>query len=445
MTLIKSGTRPSPGSIHRGTVLPDWEVTAGGSLSLAEGIFTVLMLFYTANAVGPRAASTVVAVKAAFYGLASLFILVRWRRVIQGLLNIKWILALTLLAAASALWSNDPFQTLRGSATLFASTAFGVYLGTRYTVVEQLRLLAWTCFLFIVPSYLIAILLPSYGVQHDWAYDAWKGVFMHKNALAETAVFAVLVLAFVRPMARWQRCLAMIASFGLVLLSRSATGLIVCCFIVVLLLLLVVIRVRLVPVILAALSAGIVLTGLLMVFSPGTEQVLQFLNRRPDLTGRTGLWAAVLDAISKKPWLGYGFSAFWQTTNREVVSIHAQVGWIPGYAHNGFLDLALYLGIVGLAMFAFGYLVLWRRALVLVFEDADAPAMWMCMYLLFMLLYNLTEGSILRQNNIYWILYISTAVCLSLPRGSISALHPLDRTGPQPVPLPEKHLARRCR
>lgn len=385
----------------------------GRSLSIAETIFTVLMLCYTANTVSLRAASAVVMLKASLYGLVFLFVLVRWRGVVQGLLGIKWILVLTLLAAASALWSDDPSKTLRGSVVLLASTAFGVYLGMRYTVFEQLRLLTWTCFLFIVPSYVIALFLPAYGVQHDGAYDAWKGVFLHKNGLAEAAVFAVLVLAFVRPMPGWLRCLGMLAAFGLVLLSRSATGLIVFSFFAALLLLSMMIRVRLTSVILAGSSVAVLLTGALLCFSPSTVQVFHLLNRSPDLTGRTELWAAVIDAIVKKPWLGYGFSAFWQTTSRETVSIHAHVGWIPGYAHNGFLDLALHLGLFGLAMFAFGYLALWGRALARLFEADDVPAMWMCTYLLFLLLYNLTEGWILRQNDIYWVLYISTAVCLA--------------------------------
>ncbi|MBZ5678042.1 MAG: O-antigen ligase family protein [Acidobacteriia bacterium] len=384
-----------------------------GSPSAVEAIFTVLMLFYMTNAVSPRAATTVVIVKTALYGLASVFVLARWRVVFRGLLDSKWILVLVLLAAASALWSNDPYKTLRGSSVLLASTAFGIYLGTRYTVSEQLRLLAWTCFLFIVPSYFTALFLPAYGIQHEFAYDAWKGIFMHKNGLAEAAVFAVPVFAFVRPMARWLRYLGLTAAFGLILLSRSATGLIVFCVVLALLLSYIVIRVRLISVILAGLSVGAVLTGVLLLFSPRTEQVLEFLHRTPDLTGRTELWAAVLQAISKRPWLGYGFSAFWQTSSREVVSIHAQLGWIPGYAHNGFLDLALYLGLLGLGTFVLGYLVLCSRAFVHLWQKADLCAMWMCTYLLFMLLYNLTEGSILRQNDIYWVLYVSTAVCLS--------------------------------
>jgi len=384
-----------------------------GSLSAVEAIFTVLMLCYLANAVSPRSATTVVTVKTTFYGLAAVFVLARWRDLVRGLLDSKWILVIALLAAASALWSSDPYKTLRGSAVLLASTAFGVYLGTRYTVSELLRLLAWTCFLFIVPSYFTAIFLPAYGIQHEYTYDAWKGIFMHKNGLAEAAVFAVPVFAFVRPMARWLRYLGLIAAFGLILLSRSATGLIVFCIVLALLLSCLVIRVRLLSVILGGLSVGAVLTGVLLLFSPRTEQVLQVLHRSSDLTGRTELWAAVLQAISERPWLGYGFSAFWQTSSREVVSIHAQLGWIPGYAHNGFLDLALYLGFLGLGTFAVGYLVFYSRAFVLLWQNADLSAMWMCTYLSFMLLYNLTEGSILRQNDLYWVLYVATAVCLS--------------------------------
>lgn len=386
---------------------------SGASRSAVEMVFTVLMLCYTANALSPRSASAVVMVKATLYGLVFLFVLVRWRRVVEGLPNIKWILGLTLLAAASTLWSNDPSKTLRGSAVLLGTTAFGLYFGTRYTALEQLRLLTWTCFLLIVPSYLIAIILPAVGVQHDGTQDAWRGIFMHKNALAEAAVFALLVLAFVRPMAPWLRSLGLIASFGLILLSHSASGLIVGCLLAVLLLVFVVIRVRVVSVILAGLSGGVVLSGILLLLNPRPEQVLQLVHRSPDLTGRTELWAAVLHAILKHPWLGYGFNAFWQTTSRAVVAVHADVGWIPGYAHNGFLDLSLHLGLLGLAMFVLSYLVLWGRALALLFEAADAPAMWMCLYLLFTLLYNLTEGWILRQNDIYWVVYVSTAVCLS--------------------------------
>ena len=58
----------------------------------------------------------------------------------------------------------------------------------------------------------------------------------------------------------------------------------------------------------------------------------------------------VMDAILKHPWLGYGYQAFWRGVDGPSVDVHLS-GWIPPHAHNGFLDLALDLGIAGPLLF----------------------------------------------------------------------------------------------
>ena len=77
---------------------------------------------------------------------------VRWRTVLQSAWNAKWILALLLVAFASAAWSQDPTITVRRAAVLCATTLFGVYFATRFDVPDQLRLLAWTCGLVVCLS-----------------------------------------------------------------------------------------------------------------------------------------------------------------------------------------------------------------------------------------------------------------------------------------------------
>ena len=174
------------------------------------------------------------------------------------------------------------------------------------------------------------------------------------------------------------------------------------------------VRARFTVVIAACLIVGLLLTGSLLVLKNNSAEVLQLVNRGPDLNGRTDLWNAVLRSISKRPWLGYGFNAFWQGMEGESGSVLDTVPWMPGYAHNGFLDLMLQLGIVGLLVFALGYLDLCRRALAFLSRATGPTPIWLCTFLVFMLLYNLTEGgSILRQNEIYWVLYVSAAVSLS--------------------------------
>jgi O-antigen ligase len=70
------------------------------------------------------------------------------------------------------------------------------------------------------------------------------------------------------------------------------------------------------------------------------------------------------------------------------------------------------LGVLGLVTYAAGYLILWRRALAVLSRTSGPAPLWLCTYLVLMLFYNITEGYILVQNSIYWVLYISTAVSL---------------------------------
>jgi len=151
--------------------------------------------------------------------------------------------------------------------------------------------------------------------------------------------------------------------------------------------------------------------------------VLGVLQRDSTLTGRTELWHAVLLSIMKRPWLGYGFNAFWMAEGESSMVLQ-QVSWNAKDSDNGFLSVALDVGILGLSILFAGYLVFWRRALRLLRRSAGVVPIWLCTYLAFIFLYNLTVGGLLVQNNIFWILYVSTAVCVSfdarLPAGRLA-------------------------
>ena len=91
---------------------------------------------------------------------------------------------------------------------------------------------------------------------------------------------------------------------------------------------------------------------------------LALLGRDATLSGRTGLWDAVLAAISMKPLLGYGYESFWNGLAGPSASVVAAVHWIPPHAHNGFLDLWLDLGALGLLIFGIGFVLRFRTAIV---------------------------------------------------------------------------------
>lgn len=67
------------------------------------------------------------------------------------------------------------------------------------------------------------------------------------------------------------------------------------------------------------------------------------------LTGRIPVWRECMVYVVERPLQGFGFNSFW--TAERHLDISARVGWgVPG-AHNGYLDLVLGLGIVGLALY----------------------------------------------------------------------------------------------
>jgi O-antigen ligase len=84
--------------------------------------------------------------------------------------------------------------------------------------------------------------------------------------------------------------------------------------------------------------------------------------------------------------------------------------WHVAQSHNGFLDLVEELGVVGLGLFLANFIMSMRRGLLWARTERATIGLWPLAFLSFTFLFNLTEGSILRQDNLLWVLYVATSV-----------------------------------
>ncbi len=76
----------------------------------------------------------------------------------------------------------------------------------------------------------------------------------------------------------------------------------------------------------------------------GRGQSVQSLS---SLNDRTRIWSASLEAIAKRPLIGYGYSV----GARGAIRDHWKYAhWIPPHAHNEFIEIALDGGIIALGM-----------------------------------------------------------------------------------------------
>lgn len=131
------------------------------------------------------------------------------------------------------------------------------------------------------------------------------------------------------------------------------------------------------------------------------------------LTGRTAIWEAAVDSARARPVLGYGYDAFWGGFGSPGGDLWSRLGDAPQHAHNGFLDVALGLGIAGVALYmgliAYVFIRGWRWMRV------DAIGAVVVTAILAIALFNLSESTAIAQNSFAWILTVVVAANRTKP------------------------------
>ncbi|HYW08713.1 MAG TPA: O-antigen ligase family protein [Longimicrobium sp.] len=348
----------------------------------------------------------------------------RWRASWGALVRNWSVVLLVVLAIASVAWSAAPDLTLRRSLAFLGTSACGVWLASRYELRTILRLLAVALGIAAVLSVVFALGLPSYGVDHEVHVGAWQGVYTEKNTLGQMMAIGAIVFVLVRMEMgrhRWVATAGALLCVALVLLSTAKTALAV---------LVIVAMVAAVSRPLrwnfnlgvAVVTGAVVVAGMAGVWLIGNlEGALTAMGKDPTLTGRTPMWNTLISTAMERPALGHGYSAFW--LGKEGASGRAleAIGWDTPGAHNGYIDLALQLGLAGLIIFAAGFALHFGRSVTALRTTRAAHGFWPLLFLTFMLLYNFTETMLASGNNVFWVLYVATGCSFLLRRGAPEA------------------------
>jgi O-antigen ligase len=131
------------------------------------------------------------------------------------------------------------------------------------------------------------------------------------------------------------------------------------------------------------------------------------LGKDRTLTGRTDLWAVAISMIEHRPWLGYGYSAFWRDgAPGPAAAFWAAVGWRTPHSHNGFIDLTLDLGLLGLLLFLTGLVTATIKAFGRARTGSTIGAVGPLVFLAYTVLYNLSESSLFKHNTLFWVVYV---------------------------------------
>ena len=270
------------------------------------------------------------------------------------------IVLLVVILFASIGWSIDPAFTSR-EAILFTMTMIGMIgiaanldANTFMSLIARISLVAAIvslCLYFAAPQTVI-------GFEGDF-----RGVFSQKNVLGQAMMVGALGFLH-RLRVGHGGLVGNVLGFVIIsvacAMSKSTTSALIIVMAMSLNLILSLLRkgglstIFGITLMVVAVPAAIVIVTL-----PST--LFELVGKDSTLTGRTEIWQFVLQMIGSRPILGWGYLAFWTMSNPYAIELNNMLNWLVPQAHNGILEIALHLGVVGVVIFV----GLWLHTVIL--------------------------------------------------------------------------------
>jgi len=305
------------------------------------------------------------------------FVLIKRRPLVPRIVTLP--LFFTFAAfAISAVHSAYPDVAMRrlvlGVFIIFQSS---VLLLLPYGREHFARLLALAAIIVLAACYLGVALIPQLSIHQatdiaepNLAGD-WRGFFTHKNGAGAGMVLLIFIGVFV--CRAWNQFVGIfIAVFAGIFLyfTHSKSPLIL--LPVILLLSYFIPRLRN-PLLALALILGVPFVFNLLsvgsvMFGP-IHNLVEHLLPDPTFTGRDVIWKFALDHVAQRPLFGFGYESFWRMPDLVAEWNYLESwGYQASDAHNGYLNLAVTTGLIGLALSMFWLIgqafADYRRALV---------------------------------------------------------------------------------
>ncbi len=342
--------------------------------------------------------------------------------------------ALVGWAAASQHWSILPDVTHRRVIALALTTLLGVMLGALFDGRRFVELLAAGSLALAVGSVAVALADPKIGVMVLDGQRDWRGLYPHKNVLAfvmAVGALSAVCAALASPARRRLWIATALTCLALLLLSRGKTSLVGAGLVILGAGALAVLRRGPVAAVVASWIGAAAATAFGVAAAVAPDALLRAIGKDPTLTGRTDIWASVLRRSAERPRLGYGFGAFWEKDSLPAKVVQHETHWLVPSAHNGWLDLLVQVGWVGVGLFA-AVLLLTFLVLAVRLHRADDAGFGL-LYLVLLIFFSLSESVIEAPNTLSWALFAAVVVRALSPRASLVAR---PRPAPSRAPPP---------
>jgi O-antigen ligase len=336
--------------------------------------------------------------------------------------NNGWLIVFLLYCFISITWSDFPFIAFKRWIKILGHPIMALIVLTDPDSKEALIRLMKRCAYVVVP---VSILFIKYYPELGRGFSPWggamnTGINTDKNMLGADLLilgyffFWYLLQTWQSERSSWRRNeLWLIAGFSigiwwLFLQAHSATS-----------------NIALMVGILVVVFVGsrrtnknfigtymllaVVLLGAAELTFGISRLVSENLGRGSGLSGRTGLWTALLE-LHTNPILGTGFESFWLGERpRQLEGIFF---FIPNEAHNGYLETYLTLGLVGVFLLVILFVATFWKIRLELFRNFEIGR-YRLGFLAAVVLYNWTEAAFRTLSPLWFVFYL---IAMDYPR-----------------------------
>jgi O-antigen ligase len=337
--------------------------------------------------------------------------------------NNGWLIVFLLFCLISITWSDFPLVAFKRWIKILGHPIMALIVLTEPDPEEALKRLMKRSAYVIVP---VSILFIKYYPDLGRTYDPWtgfqktNGIAVGKNGLGQDC----MILGFFffwhwlqtrqaersteRRKELWLILGFSIAIWWLFSQAHSATSQI-CLLVGILVVVFVGIRrinknfigtyllTALLLLVIAELAFGI------------SGRLSEALGRGSTLSGRTVLWADLL-AFDTNPLFGVGFESFWLGERLERLT--GIFFFIPNEAHNGYLEIYLTLGLIGVLLLIAQFIATFWQIRLELFRNFEWGRYRLGFFAV-VILYNWTEAAFKTLNPIWFAFYL---IALDYPR-----------------------------
>jgi len=354
-----------------------------------------------------------------------------WRAILKG--NI-WLIVLILYMMISLFWSEISYTSLKRWIREIIALLMFLFIMTEPNPAQALLALFRRTIYILIPYSLVLIQYFSYWgrMYGRWSGEVmWVGATLHKNTLARLCAFTLFFTIwtlryrrrrrmFIKYQAWFEIAVAAMALYMFAgpnhTLTYSATSFISLVFGLLVYFTLLLMKKQGAtpyPALLTIIALAIIFYGIATPFIGGLSIIdpSSMVGRNENLTGRTDIWSALIPFAVQKFIFGHGYGGFWTPENMENALEVTE-------AHNGYLDIILDLGFVGLAMMTILITSYNSKALKFLLRDDDWATFFLS-YTFMVLIYNVTEASLSSLTNQMSATFFFLAVFITSRRGKL--------------------------